>query len=102
MQDGEPVFAEPWQAQAFAMTLDLYNRGLFSWGEWTHSFSEQLADGNTQGGDQGADSYYSDWLITLETLVSRKTAIRPDLLAQLKEQWEHAYRTTPHGEKVTL
>jgi hypothetical protein len=26
--DGEPVFREPWEAQAFAMTLALYEQGL--------------------------------------------------------------------------
>ena len=30
----EQVFAEPWQAQAFAMTVALHDRGLFSWNEW--------------------------------------------------------------------
>ena len=102
LEDGQPVFAEPWQAQAFAITLDLYNRGLFSWSEWTHIFSEQLSAGNASGEDQGATSYYSDWLVALERLVSSKTAIRPDLLTQLKQRWEDAYRTTPHGEKVIL
>ena len=29
-----PVFAEPWQAQAFAMTLALHQNGLFTWVEW--------------------------------------------------------------------
>ncbi len=30
-KDGAPVFATPWEAQAFAMTLALYERGLFTW-----------------------------------------------------------------------
>ena len=30
-----PVFREPWEAEAFAMTLALHERGLFTWGEWT-------------------------------------------------------------------
>jgi len=29
-----PVFREPWEAQAFAMTLALYERGVFTWPEW--------------------------------------------------------------------
>ena len=33
--DGDgPVFREPWEAQAFAMTLALHERGLFKWPEW--------------------------------------------------------------------
>ena len=29
-----PVFAAPWQAQAFALTLSLHERGAFTWKEW--------------------------------------------------------------------
>ena len=29
-----PVFTAPWQAQAFAMTLALHERGVFTWPEW--------------------------------------------------------------------
>ena len=31
---GEPVFAEPWQAHAFAMVMALYQDGHYSWAEW--------------------------------------------------------------------
>ena len=31
--EGGPVFREPWEAQAFAMTLSLHERGLFTWPE---------------------------------------------------------------------
>ncbi|RUW45405.1 nitrile hydratase accessory protein, partial [Mesorhizobium sp. M1A.F.Ca.ET.072.01.1.1] len=30
----DPVFAEPWQAEAFAITVALHDSGLFSWSEW--------------------------------------------------------------------
>ena len=39
---GEPVFAEPWQAQAFAMALALHQRGLFTWSEWADALSTQI------------------------------------------------------------
>jgi hypothetical protein len=31
---GEPVFAEPWQAHAFAMVMSLYENGHYTWAEW--------------------------------------------------------------------
>ena len=34
-----PVFAEPWQAQAFALTLSLHEQGLFTWPEWAATWS---------------------------------------------------------------
>lgn len=96
---GEPVFEEPWQAQAFAMTISLYNRGLFSWSEWTLTFSGKLAETAARG---DARSYFEDWLAALETLVGTCTEVQPSALAELKQRWEQAYRTTPHGEKVVL
>jgi hypothetical protein len=32
-----PVFSAPWEAQAFAMTLALYERGIFTWPEWAQA-----------------------------------------------------------------
>jgi nitrile hydratase accessory protein len=101
-ESGEPVFVEPWQALAFAMTINLYNRGLFSWSEWADIFSEILAERTSCGDDSGGRFYYEDWLTALETVVSKQTDIQPAILSDLKDRWEHAYRTTPHGEKVML
>ena len=39
-----PVFRAPWEAQAFAMTLSLHERGEFTWSEWTQALSEAIAD----------------------------------------------------------
>ena len=38
-----PVFAEPWQAQAFALTLKLHEGGVFSWTQWAKALSVELA-----------------------------------------------------------
>jgi hypothetical protein len=32
--EGGPVFAEPWQAQAFALAVRLSEQGYFTWKEW--------------------------------------------------------------------
>src|SRR5947209_7611176 len=37
-----PVFREPWEAQAFAMTLTLYDRGLFTWPEWAATLAAEI------------------------------------------------------------
>jgi len=38
-----PVFAQPWQAQAFAMTLELHRAGHFSWSEWAEHLCAEIA-----------------------------------------------------------
>jgi nitrile hydratase accessory protein len=57
----EPVFAAPWEARTFALTLALHERGLFTWEEWTSAL------GRTVDRDDG--TYYEHWLAALEELV---------------------------------
>ena len=40
--EGGPVFAEPWQAQAFALAVKLSEQGHFTWKEWAASLAEEL------------------------------------------------------------
>jgi nitrile hydratase accessory protein len=51
----EPVFAEPWQAQAFAMTVKLNEQGLFTWSEWAEVFGAEIT---AAGPDDKAENYY--------------------------------------------
>ena len=49
-RDGEgPVFAEPWQAQAFAMTVKLHEAGWFAWGEWAACLAEEIKAAQAAG-----------------------------------------------------
>jgi nitrile hydratase accessory protein len=98
MEADGPVFAEPWQAQAFALALRLHAEGAFTWTEWAAALSEALA-GDT--GDDGA-RYYHHWVSALETLVERRALASRSELATRKAAWEQAYRSTPHGAPVAL
>jgi hypothetical protein len=40
--EGGPVFAEPWQAQAFALAVKLSEQGHFTWKEWAAALAEEL------------------------------------------------------------
>ena len=40
--DDGPVFAEPWQAQAFALAVKLSEQGHFTWKEWAAALAEEL------------------------------------------------------------
>jgi nitrile hydratase accessory protein len=93
-----PVFAEPWQAQAFALTLTLHEGGAFTWTEWAQALSAELA---TDPADDGAH-YYEHWLRALEGLVTGRGLAAADALSARKHAWEDAYRHTPHGRPVEL
>jgi nitrile hydratase accessory protein len=100
--NGGPVFAEPWQAQAFALAVRLSEQGYFTWKEWAAALAEELKAARDRGEPDDGSRYYEHWLATLERLVSVKGLSDPPELRARKEAWAEAYRHTPHGKPVTL
>jgi nitrile hydratase accessory protein len=100
--DAGPVFSAPWQAQAFAMTLALHERGLFTWSEWAQALSQAIARAQAEGDPDLGDTYYRHWLDALETLLQAKGLARADTLHALEHAWEDAAERTPHGQPMEL
>ncbi len=97
-----PVFAEPWQAQAFALAVKLSEQGHFTWKEWAAALADELKAAADRGEPDDGSQYYHHWVAALERLVTEKgLAESPALLAR-KEAWADAYRHTPHGKPVVL
>ncbi len=102
-QDEEgPVFAEPWQAQAFAIAVQLSANGHFTWTEWTIALGEQLDAAVKRGEPDDGSRYYEHWIAALEHLVAEKKLTDMPALTERKEAWADAYRHTPHGQPVEL
>jgi len=99
---GGPVFAEPWQAQAFALAVRLSAQGWFTWQEWAQTLGEQFKAAAARGEPDDGSRYYEHWLAALETLVTAKGLSDPTALHRRKEEWAAAYRATPHGDPVEL
>ena len=97
-----PVFAEPWQAQAFGMTLALHQRGLFTWPEWAQTLAGQISAAQASGDADLGDTYYRHWLAALEALVATKGASSYDELTRYHRAWDHAADRTPHGQPIEL
>ena len=102
MADPDPVFAEPWEAHAFALAVKLSDVGLFTWSEWSTALAEELAAASRRGEPDDGSRYYHHWLAALERLVAAKNLVAPLSLRARKEEWAQAYRRTPHGTPVTL
>ena len=95
MTPPEAPFEEPWQAQAFALTVHLHAAGAFTWSDWAAALSAEIAA-------HPEAPYYDAWLAALESLaVARRLTAHADLAAR-KAAWEQAYLTTPHGRPVVL
>jgi nitrile hydratase accessory protein len=100
--EGGSVFAEPWQAQAFALAVRLSEQGHFTWKEWAATLAAELKAAADRGEPDDGSRYYDHWLAALERLVAAKGLTDPAALAARKEAWAEAYRHTPHGKPVEL
>ena len=128
-ENGEPVFKEPWEAQAFSLVIALHESGVFSWSEWSDALAQAIRRDLHPGGledvvqrvseavgeDVGAktsdqmeekedrrDSYYQHWLAALEHLAIVKGLSGAGELALRVHAWREAYLATPHGQPVEL
>ena len=94
-----PVFAEPWQAQTFALAVALHQRGVFTWSEWAAELSRQVAK---PGAAQDGSDYYQHWLAAIEALLSQKDVAGSEMIEALSASWQRAAHATPHGKPIKL
>ena len=97
-----PVFREPWEAQAFAMTLALHERGQFSWPEWAATLGEEIKRAQAAGDPDTGETYYRHWLAALERMVADKGVTSGEALARTRDAWHRAADRTAHGQPITL
>lgn len=97
-----PVFAAPWQAQAFAITLSLHARGVFTWREWADALARELARAAASREPDDGSHYYERWLAALESLVAAKQVVSGEELERRVHAWDQAARATPHGKPIEL
>ena len=96
------MFAEPWQAQAFAIAVQLSAQGYFTWKEWAATLADELKAAADRGEPDDGTHYYEHWLAALERLVTSKNLTDDEALRARKQEWKDAYRDTPHGKPVAL
>lgn len=102
-RDGDgPVFREPWEAQAFAMTVALHERGTFSWSEWSAALAAELERARAAGDEDADETSYRHWLTALERLLADRGVTDPGTLERYADAWGRAAERTPHGEPIEL
>lgn len=94
--EGGPVFAEPWQAQVFAVTCALHEKGLFTAHEWAQTLGGVIKEFSDD------EEYYLCWLTALERITDAKGLVDADNLINRYNAWDRAARATPHGEPIEL
>jgi nitrile hydratase accessory protein len=97
-----PVFREPWEAQAFALTVALHERGVFTWPEWAEALSAEIKRAQEAGDADAGDTYYHHWMAALERIIAEKGVTDAGMLRRYHDAWDHAADRTPHGMPIEL
>ena len=100
-KDG-PVFNQPWEAKAFALTVFLSEAGFFTWSEWVRIFSREIKTAQARSDSDLGDTYYRHWLNALERICAAKGLVDQGDMRRRKASWRRAYLNTPHGQPVNL
>jgi nitrile hydratase accessory protein len=91
---GAPVFAEVWQARAFALAVHLNTRGLFTWPEFAAALGAAIAA-------EPDEDYWHAWQHALEAVLALR-GVPPEAIAATAAAWQRAARATPHGTPIRL
>ena len=92
-QNGELVFAAPWESRVFGLAAALRDRGLFAWDEIRVCLIAEIAAWEKQRAAAEEWSYYARWQAALERLLAQKGVCGP---AELEAR-ERALEARPAG-----
>ena len=85
--DGDPVFAEPWEARVFALVVSAHEQGRFEWKDFQQLLVAEISHSEKHSEQR---PYYLNWAIAAEKLFEslgslqrsdvdqRVTDLRPD------------------------
>ena len=71
-QNGELVFAAPWESRLFGLTMALHRSGLFEWDEFRRLLIDEIESWQRAHPSDGAWSYYERWQAAFERLLASK------------------------------
>ena len=102
LPESSAPFEEPWQAQVLATALALQDSGAITPSEWSDALGAAIRRAQARGDADRGDTYYLHVVDALETILKEKEFLGAKELIQRKFDWEQAYRSTPHGDPVSL
>jgi nitrile hydratase accessory protein len=95
--DNGPIFAEPWQAQAFAVVVELIDEGTLTRVEWADKLAAALREAEARGEYNTGERYYHHWLIALErVIVDKDLAGMDELTTEGENIREHDHHNREH------
>ncbi|MGE0876858.1 MAG: nitrile hydratase accessory protein [Burkholderiales bacterium] len=91
MKRPEPAthFKAPWEAQVFALVVQLGDRGFYSWKEWADTLGAVIAEAKAAGDPDLGDTYYQHWMKALERLLRARGVADAATIDALARTIEH-------------
>jgi len=102
LQPAEAEFTEPWQAEALALSIALQETGHVTPADWSEALGSEIEKARAAGDPADGTTYYSHVVAALERLVATKGLLAIEDLERRRQDWEEAYRRTPHGQPIIL
>lgn len=96
IKENEPVFSAPWQAKAFAIVVQLADKGAFEWKDWVDQFSAEVAKAE-QHNYQPETDYYPCWVRALENLLATNKVMDS---AALNNAVDNTLANWPHPDHI--
>ena len=98
--NGELVFAAPWESRAFGLAITMAEAGLFSWDQFREHLSARIARWESQSEQDQGDgwSYYECWLDALEQLVVEQGVIETGAVGERADALSQRTPGHDHGE----
>ena len=90
-QNGELVFAAPWEARAFGLAVALQEGGAYEWREFSAALAAEISRAEQTG---KTSNYYERWLLGLQNLLIANGVVTPaevsDRMAYHAAHLDHA------------
>ena len=91
-ENGELVFASPWEARVFGVAVALHERGAFEWKRFSQTLAEVICTAERDG---ESSTYYERWLQALKSLTTGQGLLDSEEILhrseQVKEEEGHAH-----------
>ncbi|GEP11009.1 nitrile hydratase accessory protein [Methylobacterium gnaphalii] len=96
--DAPRPFAEPWEAQVFAIVVALQDAGIVGTAEWAEVLGAAIRP--TAAPEAPAD--YAHWLAALEVILDRHRIADRAAIDGRRDAFLRAAEATPHGQPILL
>ena len=71
-KNGEMVFHNTWERRAFAIAVNLAEKGIFEWSEFQQHLIRAISEAEQDNPQNPSRGYYESWLKALEALLAEK------------------------------